>query len=287
MRMPNPAPVVVGVNGTSSGLAAARLGAREAVARGQPLRIVHVFSWPGGRRSLDDAPDWATARQEAGLIVAQAVATASRTVPGVRVEGLLTDGMPVRELLRQSKTAELIVLGDDDLALSPRLPADSVLVQTVARARCPVVVARGVRPPAGPLLAAIDGSPSSMQALRLAAAEADRRRIPVEVVHVVATPAGEEAGLRLLESALAAVPELAGARTRLLVGEAVPILLRASRRARMMIVGPRGTGGGSLLGTVAQQLLRSCACPTVFVHGTPAGDRSSAGTVPSAGALMS
>jgi nucleotide-binding universal stress UspA family protein len=276
----------VGVNGTSSGLAAARLGAREAVARGRSLRIVHVFSWPGPR-SFDDAPDWATARHEAGRIVADAVASAARTVPGVHVEGLLLDGLPVRELLRQSRTAELIVLGDDDLALSPRLPADSVLVQTVARARCPVVVARGLRPPAGPLLTAVDGSPSSMLALRVAAAEARRREVAVEVAHVVAHDDEREAGRRLLESAVAAVPGLQDARTRLLVGEAAPILVRASRRARMMIVGPRGTSGGSLLGAVAQQLLRRCACPTVFVHGTPAGEQSPAGTVPSAGALMS
>jgi nucleotide-binding universal stress UspA family protein len=109
----------------------------------------------------------------------------------------------------------------------------------------------------------------------------------VEVVHVVESPAALEEGHRVLEAALAAVPELRGSRSRLLVGEAAPILIRASRRARMMILGPRGVGGGSLLGAVAQQLLHRCACPTVFVHGTPAGHRSTAGTVPSAGALMS
>jgi len=277
---------VVGVTGTSAGLAAVRMAAREAMARDRPLRSLHVFSWPG-TRSFDDAPDWASARHRASRIVVEAVATASRTVPGVHVEGLLADGLPVRELLRQSRTAELIVLGDDDIALSPRLPLDSVLVQTVARARCPVVVARGNRPPAGPLLAAVDGSPSSMLALRLAAAEAGRRLVPVEVVHVVAREDERDAGRRLLESALATVPGLRQARARLLVGDAAPILVHASHRAGMMIVGPRGTGGGSLLGEVAQQLLRKCACPTVFVHGTPAGERSSAGTVPSAGALMS
>jgi nucleotide-binding universal stress UspA family protein len=286
MRMPGPAPVVVGVNGTSSGLAAARLGAREAMARGRPLRIVHAFAWPGNAGD-DDAPDWATARHEAGRIVAQAVATATRSVPGVQVEGLLTDGLPVRELLRQSRTAELIVLGDDDLALSPRLPADSVLVQTVSRARCPVVVARGNRPPSGPLLAAVDGSPSSLLALRLAAAESRRLAVPVEVAHVVGHDDEREAGRRLLESALAGVGGLTGARSRVLVGEPAPLLIHASHRARMVIVGPRGTSGGSLLGEVAQQLLRRCACPTVFVHGTPAVRATPPGTVPSAGALMS
>ena len=286
MREPGPAPVVVGVSGTSSGLAATRLAAREAVARGQPLRIVHVFSWPGPRFP-GDATDWATARHEAGHIVARAVETATRTVPGVHVEGLLTDGLPVRELLRQSRTAELIVLGDEDLLLSRRLPADSVLVQTVARSRCPVLVARGTRPPAGPLLTAVDGSPSSRLALRIAAAEARRRAAPLEVAHVVGRDADRECGRHLLEAALAEIADPPAIRIRVLVGEAAPILVRASRRARMMIVGPRGADGGSLLGEVAGQLLRRSACPTVFVHGTPAGDRSPAGTVRSAGALMS
>ena len=286
MQMPGPAPVVVGVNGTAAGLAAVRLGAREAVARGQPLRVVHVFTWPSARH-FDDAPDWASARRAAGAIVADAVSTAARTVPGVRVQGLVLDGLPVRELLRQSRTADLIVLGDDDLATIPRLPPDSVLVQTISRSRCPAIVARGVRPPAGPVLAAVDGSLCSLLALRLAAAEAQRRDIAIEVVHVVEQPEAEEAGRLVLAEAVAAVPGLRGVQTRLLVGEPAPTLVRASRRARMMVVGPRGAGGSSLLGAVAQQLLRRCACPTVFVHGTPADDRSAAGTVPQAGALIS
>ncbi|BCJ56367.1 universal stress protein [Actinoplanes sp. NBRC 14428] len=277
MQIPAPAPVVVGVSGTAAGLAATRLGAREAMARGRPLRIVHVFAWPG-RHYSDDPPDYCSARREADLIVREAVATASRSVPGVRVEGVLVDGQPVRELLRRSRTAELLVLGDDDLTTAPGLPPDSVAVQAVARARCPVVVARGVRPPSGPLLVAVDGSPASLQALRLAAGEAGRRELALEVAHVVGRPEQEPAGRRLLENAITGVPGLTGARTRLLVGDPAPTLVRASRRARMMIVGPRGTDGSSLLGVVAGELLRHCACPTLFVHGTTAGQGPGDGT---------
>ncbi|MEU4220775.1 universal stress protein [Actinoplanes sp. NPDC026623] len=274
------------MNGTAAGLAAARLGAREAVVRGLPLRVVHVFTGPKTRH-LDDAPDWSGARRDSMELVADAVAAASRAVPGVRVEGLLLDGPPVRELLRQSRTAELLVIGGDDCAGSPRLPIDSVLVQTVSRARCPVVVARGVRPPAGAVLTATDGSPISLLALRMAAAEGRRRGVAVEVIHVMETADAEADGRRLLDEAVAAVPGLRTARTRLLVGDPTPTLVRASRRGRMMIVGPRGAGGGALLGGVALQLLRRCASPTVFVHGTPAGESMSAGTVPTAGTLIS
>ena len=45
MPIPSPSPVVVGVTGTSAGLAAVRLAAREAVSRDSELRVVHAFSW--------------------------------------------------------------------------------------------------------------------------------------------------------------------------------------------------------------------------------------------------
>jgi nucleotide-binding universal stress UspA family protein len=282
MRVPSPKPIIVGVHGSAAGLAAVRLGAREAVVRGQPLRVVHAFSWPGPRFA-DDFPDWATARREAAHIVEDAVATAERTVPGVRVHGEVVDGAAARELLRLSHTGELIVLGDDDLASSPRLPVTSVLVQTVSRARCPVVIARGIRPPAGPVIVGFDGSPAARRALLYGAAEARRRRAAFEVVHVVPDDASVAAGRQLLKESVAEIPE---AEIRVLVGDPAPTLVRVSRRGRIMIVGPTGRGRAGLLGSSALELLRRCASPTVFVHGTLAEQRAPGGTVPTAGALI-
>ena len=171
------------------------------------------------------------------------------------------------------------MLGDDDLALSPRLPADSVLVQTVSRARCPVVVARGDRPPPDRCSTAVDGSPSSLLALRIAAAEA---RPPAHPRWRSRTWCGHDderdAGRRLLESALATVGGPRGRPAPVSRGRSCAGSLRASRRARMMIVGPRGVSGGSLLGEVA----RSSCCAGVpvrrcFVHGTPCRGRSPVG----------
>ncbi|MEV6490698.1 universal stress protein [Actinoplanes sp. NPDC051633] len=268
MKTPRSAPVVVGVNGTSAGLAAVRLGAREAVARGRKLRVVHAFTWPDQSFGAPQL-SYSQARREAGKIIDRAVAAASRSTPGVRVSGIITDGPPVRVLLRQSRMAELLVLGDEDQS-AEELPIDSVLYQTVSRSFCPAVVARGPRPPSGPLLAAVDGSPESLSALQFAADEAARRAVPIEVAHVITKRGGEQAGRRLLDDALAAVPELHDVRKRLLIGDPAMTLVRASRQARMMLVGPRGTDGTQLLGPVALQLLRRGACPTLFVHGTTA-----------------
>jgi nucleotide-binding universal stress UspA family protein len=86
---------------------------------------------------------------------------------------------------------------------------------------------------------------------------------------------------------VAAVPELGTPRLRLLSGDPAMTLTRESRRSRMLIVGPRGSGGSTAFGPVAGQLLRRSACPTVFVHGNTALAPPAPGTVPSAGTARS
>jgi nucleotide-binding universal stress UspA family protein len=255
-------PVVVGLDGTAAGLAAVRLGAREAVSRGRLLRIVHAFTWASENET----------RLAAENLLAEATATAQRSTPGVRVDPQLVDGPADRVLIQLSRTAELVVVGNT-------VPDSSVLVQVVARAFCPVVVARGPRPPSGPVIAAVDGSAWSVQGLRLAALEARRRGIGLEAVHVVSRAGyrAEDEGRAMLAAAMAAVPELRRARARLLSGNPGPALARVSSRARILVLGPRGTSGAAALGSVARYLLRQGACPTVFVHGRarPAGRTSS------------
>ena len=267
MRTPSTAPVVVGVNGSAASLAAVRLGARQAVASDRKLRVVHAFAWPDPR-AAGAQQGYAQARRDAAKVIDKAIAAAQRYTPGVRVSGALVDGLPARVLLQQSRTAALLVLGDDDLALTGQVSPDSVLMQAVARAFCPTVVARGPRPPSGPLLAAVDGSPDSLEALRFAAGEAARRSVPIVVAHVVARSTGEARGRAVLDQAVAAVPGLCNARKRLLVGDPATTLVTASRKARMVLAGPRGKDRAALLGPVAQELLRRGACPTLFVHGT-------------------
>lgn len=258
-------PVVVGVTGTSAGLAAVRLAAREAVSRGCQLRVVHAFTWPS-HGPPGAGMDYDHARRAASQVVGEAVLTAQRSTPGVRVTGQLMDGLPDRVLLRLSRTAGLLVLGDDDLATTPWLPPASVLVQTVARSWCPVLVARGFRPPRGTVLAAVDGSPNGMRALRYALTETRRRRTGLEVVHVVREYGGrhEERGREVLAEAAAVAP---AARTRLLAGPPGPALVLASRRGRVIVLGPRGARETGLLGAVAREVLHRGACPTIFVHG--------------------
>ncbi|GIF15948.1 universal stress protein [Actinoplanes teichomyceticus] len=264
MQNPNRPPVVVGVNGTAAGLAAVRLAAREAVSRGRVLHVVHAFTWPDPRPGT--GVEWAPARRAASRVVEEAVVTAQRSTPGVDARGHLVDGPAARVLRELSHRAALLVLGGDDLAATGRLPPGSPLLEVVAQAWCPVVVARGPRPPSGRVLAAVDGSAPSLLALRHAAEDAARRGVALDVLHVAGEDA-EEAGERLLDETLAAVPGLPPLRRWVLTGAPAAVLIRASRRAGLITLGSRGTGGAARLGSVAHQLLLRGGCPVVFAHG--------------------
>ncbi|WP_436530025.1 universal stress protein [Actinoplanes sp. HUAS TT8] len=247
MLIPNRPPVVVGVNGTAAGLAAVRLGAREAVSRGTLLSVVHAFTW-------DDAE----ARQAASRFVEEAVTTAKRSIPGVGVRGQLVDGPPGSVLRRFSRTASVLVVGGADLA-------GPALLEVVTQAWCPVIVARGPRPPAGRVLAAVDGSGPSLLALRFAAEMARRRARPLDVAYVIGA-GGTYRARQVLDEAIAAVPDLPPLRRRLLTGAPAEALIRASRGSALIALGPRGTGGAARFGSVAYELLRNAGCPVVYAH---------------------
>jgi hypothetical protein len=251
MQIPSDGPVVVGVGDPAADAAAVRLAAREAASRGRVLQVVHAFAGPG------DA-GWGPARRAASHVVDEAVSIAQRSTPGVDARGQLVDGLPGRVLLRLSRGAVLVVAGGP-------------LVEVVARAWCPVAVTRAHRTPSGPVLAAVDGSPSSVLALRFATEAAARRGGTAHVVHV-AEPGREADGERVLDEVLARERDAPVVR-RMLIGSPGPTLARLSRTAGMIVLGPRGSTASRRLGTVAGEMLRGAACPAVFVHGAsrPAG----------------
>ena len=270
MRIALQQPVGAGVDGTAAGLAAVRLAAREAFSRRCVLKLVHAFTWPDPRLASDGA-DYATARRSAARVVEEAVVTAQRSTPGVDVRGQLVDGPPGRVLLALSRSTALLVLGGDGLPSSGRLPASSVLTEVLTRAWCPVAVARGPRPPCGPVLAAIDGSACSELVMRFAADESRRRGSPLHAVHVMAGagPEAEAAARQVLDRALAAVPDHPGVRGRVLTGSPPHALVRAADIAGMIVIGPTGRErpGAGRLGSVAGEVLCRAGSPVVLVHG--------------------
>ncbi|MDT7652132.1 MAG: hypothetical protein QOI36_3538, partial [Pseudonocardiales bacterium] len=142
----------------------------------------------------------------------------------------------------------------------------------------------------------VDGSEPALQAVRWAAAEAARRRIPLRVVtafawthdralgHVRLGVSYREIMLDQARRNLAAGAALAEEESpeleveqQLVVGYPIGVLSAEARRAQLVVIGDRGLGGvtGLLVGSVAVALAARAECPVVVVRGEePAVDPS-------------
>lgn len=142
----------------------------------------------------------------------------------------------------------------------------------------------------GPIVVGVDGSDSSIEALRWAVRQAELTHGVVEAVtawdfpvfHGATGPmpppdsdatAGALEG-RTHDRLREAVEETLGprppvqVRTEVRYGPAARVLVEASRGAAMLVVGSRGLGGFSrlLLGSVAQHCTQNASCPVVVIR---------------------
>ncbi|MDT3725808.1 universal stress protein [Streptomyces sp. DSM 41972] len=138
------------------------------------------------------------------------------------------------------------------------------------------------------IVVGVDGSPSSLEALRRAARQAALTGGTVLALTSWDYPqyhgalgwlppsSGDEEALeaRAREDLTRCVEETLGAHPSVDVLEEVrygtpaSVLLRAAREASLLVVGSRGLGGfaGLLLGSVAQHCAQHAACPVVVVR---------------------
>jgi len=141
------------------------------------------------------------------------------------------------------------------------------------------------------IIAATDGTDSSLAAVEWAAATAQQRGLPLRIVyaydwdwHETRFDIGTEyldVARQLADAVVAFAYDRArevapngNVSTGTLVGHAVPRLLEVSRGAELLVVGSRGRGGfaGLLLGSVSQRMATHAPCPVVVVRGRPAPD---------------
>ncbi|WP_413761380.1 universal stress protein [Streptomyces sp. MMBL 11-3] len=284
-------PVVVGVDGSESGLRATDWAVDEAARRGVPLRLVHGFLWdrydsagpdggqgrPAGRTSADD-------------LVASAAARARHRDPSVEVS---TEAVPedaVTVLLSAARNASVLVTGSRGRGGLRGLLLGSVGLAVASRAHCPVVVVRGDKAALEEthecvLLGAGDPAAGG-EAARFAFRAAQARGCTLDVVRAWRCPAyegtdrpevtgeperhHEERASLLLD----AVVRDAGAdhpdvrvRRATAEGPARKVLLHRSAAADLVVVGARRRHGhfGLQLGPVGHTLLHHAACPVAVV----------------------
>lgn len=136
----------------------------------------------------------------------------------------------------------------------------------------------------GVIVVGVDGSESSLDALRWGAAQAKVTGATLEAVMAWTTPTSwgrtstwppgldpEEETRRLLAEAVESAlgPERAVQVHEVVVeGHAAPALIAASERADLLVVGSAGHGGfaGMLLGSVSQHCATNARCPVVVVR---------------------
>ncbi|MGX1158381.1 nucleotide-binding universal stress UspA family protein [Streptomyces albogriseolus] len=271
--------VIVGVDGSSSSLAAADVAAEEARLRGARLRIVHAFTRPA---DLDPMIHGVLAETEQRI---------HERVPGLEITRTVVSGDALTVLGTESRHAVLTVLGRRGRSLFGDLLLGSTAMQLAAHGHGPLMVMRGRPDPRGPVLLAADGSPAGNAAASFAFTEAELRGAPLTAMHVWNTwsePTPYEAPgdplsvvvdldqlelrhRRLLEDAMrpwmAAHPEVV-VQPRLERGRVRQALLEATREAQLVVAGARGHGGvaGMLLGSVSQALLHHADCPVTVVR---------------------
>lgn len=290
-------PVVVGVDGSASGLRAVRWAAGQAARRDTGLRLVHAAAaptgYPGG---FVDAQVLRTALAEQGrAALARAAETAAAAVPGLGTVEVLTEAPASAALVAESRDADLVVLGSRGLGGFTGLLVGSTAVEVTAHARCAVAVVRAASddqepPTTGPVVVGVDGTPVGEAAIAFAFAEAAERGADLLAVHAwsdllleIAFVGGAEAldFSRLAERA----EELLGERlagwsptypdvrvTREVVrGRPTQALLDRARNAQLVVVGSRGRGGfrGLLLGSTSHHLIHHAPCPVVVVRPEP------------------
>ncbi|WJK39687.1 universal stress protein [Solwaraspora sp. WMMA2056] len=288
--MDTQAPVLVGVDGSESAVRAARFAAREAALRHRPLRIVHAFAWPVMQAPMGLAPAVPPEdeiRRYTKEIVDEAAAAAAATAPQVPVTAQVIDGAAAPVLLAESRTAALVVLGDQGFGPISGALIGSVASQVATHAECPVLVARGSGAEDGPVIVGVDGSELSERAVDFAAEAASLRGADLLAVHTWTHPPSigpgdmqplvyDAAALRAEEEAVLAEsvaglrerhPELA-VRQLSVEGRATKVLVDESSRGQLLVVGARGRGGftGLLLGSVSNALLYRSDCPLAIVR---------------------
>lgn len=134
------APVLVGIDGSPASELATAIAFDEASRRGVDLRAVHAWS---DVEILDlGGLDWPALQEESEQILAERLAGWQERYPDVAVQRLVVCDRPARELVNQSKSAQLVVLGSRGRGGIARVLLGSVSNAVVHSVHTPIIVAR-------------------------------------------------------------------------------------------------------------------------------------------------
>jgi nucleotide-binding universal stress UspA family protein len=140
MVHPQDAPVVVGVDGSPASQRALEVAFEQASFRGVELVAVHAWSDTG----IFEVPgiDWPAMQAMGEETLAEQLAGWQERYPDVVVQRVVVADRPAHQLIEQSESAQLVVVGSHGRGGFAGMLLGSVSTAVVHGARMPVVVAR-------------------------------------------------------------------------------------------------------------------------------------------------
>ncbi|MEU1202903.1 universal stress protein [Streptomyces sp. NPDC005813] len=281
-------PIVVGVDGSEPSLRAVDWAADEAALRGLPLRLVNASQWERyeGTHLAEDLGK-PSEQVMAEDIVDAAVSRARGRHPDLEISAEVLPEEPEYVLVRESRTASLLVTGTRGRSGLAEALLGSVSLTVAGHAHCPMVVVRGDNPATsgtyGRIVVGVGEKPWGSAAVRFAVDEARRRGVTVEAVrawrcpaHEAADhplPAGEPARLHeqqavdTLREVLKEAPADVEVHRSTAEANARTLLVDASGNADLVVIGARRRPRhfGLQMGRVAHGVLNHSSCPVVIV----------------------
>lgn len=284
--------VVVGYDATPKSEPALRFALREAARTGRALQVVTAFRtapYVAAVPMLDYEPITAQAERQRALTqtaedgIAKAVADTGTDQVEVALQ--VRPGDAATYLVEASRTAALVVLGTRHHGTVLSALMGGATNRVLHHAACPVVVVAADTPVSWrQVVVGVDGSDSSLDALRFGAAQAQGADCPLVVLHAwevmtspdwVLVPVPEphlydDQVRRWLDDLVRTTlgDDAGQVETRSTQGMAASVLLDATGPRDLLVVGARGRArfNDLLLGSVSQTCLHHAACSVAVLR---------------------
>jgi nucleotide-binding universal stress UspA family protein len=174
--------VVVGIDGSRSGLTAALWAVDEAVHRDLPLRLVYAIDPQADPVVAEDA---ARRLATAEIAVRQAFTAVESTAKPVKIEVEILQGRPTNVLREASRGAAMVCIGAIGLKHATGASVGSTAAALAAASHCPIAIVRRHDPRATArrsIVVEVDKSPDSSGVLDRGVEEALLREAPLVVI---------------------------------------------------------------------------------------------------------